>query len=115
MGIPNIAKAEACATWASKYKYVSVHSGAGGGTTGANEASGGSYARKLTTYTPNGAGQNVGAEQNIKVAAGTYTEAGVWSQSSGGDFGGSAPFTSGSVTVAGTGASIDVVVTLTIN
>lgn len=68
--------------------YVSLHT-ADPGTTGANEATGGSpaYARKQTTWT-GGASDGVvsGSQVTIDVPAGTYTYAGLWTASTGGTF-----------------------------
>lgn len=50
------------------------------GTTGANETSGGGYARVSSTpWTPDGVGDNTGPQVNIPCAAGTYVEGGLWS------------------------------------
>lgn len=94
--------------------WVSVHTGAGGGTTGANEATGGGYVRKQCSLTSGSGGNVTGSTVNVPVAAGTYTEGGLWSASSAGNFGGSAAFTGGSVVVAGTGASIDITPSLAV-
>lgn len=108
MGIPALTHQDCSNAIVSGYTWISVHTGAGGGTTGANEATGGGYARKQTAWTPNGSGTNNGSLVNIPVAAGTYTEGGLWSAVSAGTFRGSAPFTGGSVVVSGAGASIDI-------
>lgn len=113
MGIPNATHQDASDAIATGYRYISVHTGAGGGTTGANEAAGGGYARKQTTWTPNGTGTNNGSQVNIPVSAGTYTEGGIWSAASGGTFRGSGAFAGGSVVVSGAGASIDVTPSIT--
>lgn len=115
MAITNGAKQAASNAIAALGAYVGLHTGAGGGTTGTNEATGGGYTRKLTTWTPNGAGGNSGSMVNIPVASGTYTEAGVWSASTSGTFIGSAPFAGGNVVVSGSGASLDVTMSNTIN
>lgn len=68
--------------------YISLHT-ASPGTTGANEATGGSpaYARQLTTWTDGGDdGVIAGSQVTIDVAAGTYTHFGVWSASSAGTY-----------------------------
>lgn len=88
--------------------YVAVFTGAGGGTNGANEAAGGSYARKQTTWASGTTGIVNGTTQNISVPAGTYTEGGIFSTLTAGTFVGSAPFDAGNVIVSGAGASIDV-------
>ena len=72
--------------------YISLHTGAGGGTNGANEATGGGYARVQTTWTPGSTGTNSGSVVNISCAAGTYTEGGIWSALTTGTFVGSAAF-----------------------
>ncbi|MUL47618.1 hypothetical protein FZI85_25225 [Mycobacterium sp. CBMA293] len=93
---------------AARGNYIAVYTGAGAGTTGANEASGGPYARKPTNWTPDGAGNNNGSPTDVPVGPGTYTEGGIHSAVTGGNFVGSGPFTSGSVIVQGTGVTITV-------
>lgn len=112
MGIPNATHQAASNAIAALGSWISVHT-SDAGTTGANEASGGSYARKQTTWTPGSTGTNTGTEVNIPVAAGTYVEGGIWSAASGGTFVGSAAFAGGSVVVSGSGASIDITPTIT--
>lgn len=114
MGIPNATKQAAAdgikaAAGGSSCK-ISVHTGAGG-TTGANEASGGGYARGTSALTSGSTGVVNGALTNIPVAAGTYTEGGIWS--AGGTFVGSAAFTGGTVVVSGSGGSINITPTIT--
>ncbi|WP_216912803.1 hypothetical protein OG225_07355 [Nocardia sp. NBC_01377] len=67
--------------------YVSVHT-ADPGTTGTNEASGGSpaYARIATTWSAPASGQITGSQVTINLPAGTYTHAGLWSAATGGTF-----------------------------
>jgi hypothetical protein len=111
MGIPDATKQSAAdgvkshvggaSTW------ISAHTGAGG-VTGANEATGGGYARKQSVLTSGTTGIVNGAPVNVPVAAGTYTEGGMWTAATGGTFGGSAGFSGGSVVVSGTGSSIDI-------
>lgn len=112
MGIPNAGKQAAIdgykAFVGGESSWVSLHTGAGAGTTGANEASGGNYARKQSVLTSGTTGSWTGTQVNIPCAPGTYTEGGLWTALSGGVFGGSAPFNSGSVIVSGAGASINV-------
>lgn len=63
---------------------ISVHTGAGPGTTGANEATGGSpaYARKTTTWTAGSSDGSVpGSEVEFDLPAGTYTYIGCWNGS----------------------------------
>src|SRR5262245_38269429 len=113
MGIPNATHQAASNAVAALGAYISLHTGAGAGTTGANEATGGSYARKPTTWTPGSTGVNTGSVVNILCAAATYLEAGIFSALTSGTFVGSAAFSGGSVIVSGSGASIDVTATIT--
>jgi hypothetical protein len=115
MGIPNNTHQIASNAVAAAGNWISLHTGAGGGTTGANEATGGGYGRvQSTPYTQNGTGTNTGPQVNILCAAGTYTEGGIWSASTAGTFVGSAPFSAGNVVVSGAGASINVTPSITI-
>lgn len=113
MGIPNGSHQAASNAIAAIGAYISVHTGAGGGTTGTNEATGGGYARKLTTWTAGTTGTNTGSTVNVPVAAGTYTEGGIFSAVSSGTFVGSGAFSGGSVVVSGAGASIDITPSIT--
>ena len=108
MGMPNATKQASSDACAARGAYLALFTGAGGGTTGANEATGGSYVRKQTVWTPDGTGKNTGTTQSIPAPAGTYTEGGIFSAATGGTFVASAPFAGGSVIVNGTGVSIDV-------
>ncbi|PXX65381.1 hypothetical protein DFR70_104445 [Nocardia tenerifensis] len=67
--------------------YVSIHT-ADPGTTGTNEATGGSpaYARVATTWGTPANGQVTGSQATINLPAGTYTYAGLWSAATGGTF-----------------------------
>ncbi|MBF6449039.1 MULTISPECIES: phage tail fiber protein [Nocardia] len=67
--------------------YVSIHTG-DPGTSGANEATGGSpaYARVATTWGAASNGQVSGSQVTINLPAGTYTYAGLWTAASGGTF-----------------------------
>jgi hypothetical protein len=57
---------------------ISVHTG-DPGTTGANEASGGSYARVPTTWAGSAvAGKVTGSDVNVNLPAGTFTHIGIW-------------------------------------
>lgn len=112
MGIPNNTHQVASNAIAGIGSWISAHTGAGGGTTGANEAAGGSYARKQTTWTPGTTGLNTGSTVNVLVPAGTYTEGGIFSAAAAGTFVGSDVFSGGSVTVSGAGASIDITPTV---
>jgi hypothetical protein len=77
--------------------WISLHTGSPG-TTGANEATGGSpaYARKQTTWSADVTddGVRAGTQVTIDVAAATYTHFGVWSASSGGTYRGGGTITS---------------------
>lgn len=108
MGIPNNTHKVGSDAIAALGRYISLHTSTGGGTTGANEATGGGYARVQTTWTSGSTGTNTGSEVNILCAAGTYTEGGIWSTLTTGTFVGSSAFDGGSVVVSGTGASISV-------
>lgn len=69
-------------------QFISLHT-ASPGTTGANEASGGSpaYARKALAWTPGASdGVNNAAQVTFDVPAGTYTHIGIWSAATGGTF-----------------------------
>lgn len=109
MGIPdNTHKASADAV-AALGNWVGVFTG-DAGTTGANEATGGGYARKQTTFATGsmsgGLWVRTGSQVTIPVAAGTYEQGGYFSAETSGSFVGSDNFAGGSVTVSGTGASI---------
>lgn len=69
--------------------YVSLHT-ASPGSTGANEATGGSpaYARQQTTWSADTTddGVRAGTQVTIDAPAGTYTHIGLWSAASGGTF-----------------------------
>lgn len=106
MGIPNATHQAAASAIAALGAYIALFTGAGGGTTGANEATGGSYARQLTTWTAGTTGAETGSAVTIPCPAGSYTEGGIFSAASGGNFVGSAAFTGGTVVVSGTGASV---------
>jgi hypothetical protein len=112
MGIPNATHQAAADGIKNLGTYISLHTAAGG-TTGANEASGGGYGRVATTWTGTGTGGNNGSQVNIPCAAGTYVEGGIWSAATAGTFVGSIAFTGGNVVVSGTGASINVTPSIT--
>ena len=66
--------------------WISAHTG-DPSTTGANEVTGGSYARKQTTWGSALAGDQTGSQVSIDIPAGTtVTHWGIWSASSGGTF-----------------------------
>ncbi|MFC4126450.1 phage tail fiber protein [Nocardia rhizosphaerae] len=70
----------------SNTAFVSVHT-ADPGTTGTNEASGGTpvYERKQTTWTSGTGGVVTGAQVTIDLPAGTYTYVGLWKTATGGE------------------------------
>lgn len=77
----NAAKEAASAAITALGDRISLHT-ASPGTTGANEATGGSpaYARKQTTWAGGSSdGVTAGSEVTIDVPAGTYTHFGIWS------------------------------------
>lgn len=111
MGIPdNTHKASADAV-AGLGAYVGVFTG-DAGITGANEATGGGYARQATTFgtgaMSGGLWVRPGSQVVIPVAAGTYVQAGYFSAATAGTFNGSDNFAGGSVVVSGLGATIAV-------
>jgi hypothetical protein len=69
--------------------YVSLHT-ASPGSTGTNEATGGSpaYARKQTTWSADAVddGVRAGTEVTIDLPAGTYTHYGIWTAATSGTF-----------------------------
>ncbi|WP_068059426.1 phage tail fiber protein [Nocardia xishanensis] len=65
--------------------YVSLHT-ADPSTTGANEATGGGYARVQGTWSSGSGGALSMAELTFTAPAGTYTHVGLWSASSSGTF-----------------------------
>lgn len=96
MAFPNASK-EAAVVALPNRAYASIHTGAAG-TTGANEASGGGYARQAITWTDGASdGSTVGSEVSFPVPAGTYVEIGFWSAATGGTFGGSLALSSSAV------------------
>lgn len=58
--------------------YFSIHTGSPG-STGANEASGGGYQRKQTTWGTGSNGVTSGSQMQFDLPSGTYTNAGLWS------------------------------------
>lgn len=83
--------------------WISLHS-ASPATTGANEISGGSYARVQTTWSGSGGGSKAGSQVTINVPASTTIEYfGIWSASSSGNYIGGGPLPNNeSYTGAGT-------------
>lgn len=113
MGIHNDSHQAAATAVKNRGAYISLHTSANTAqTTGSDEASG--ITRKLTTYdagawsTPLSRWVFTGSEVNIPCPAATYAGAGIWSALTGGNFVGSAPFSTGPVIVSGTNGSIDV-------
>ena len=85
---PNATKEAASVEITSLGTWISLHT-ASPGTTGANEATGGSpaYAREQTTWTAGGSdGVVAGSQVTIDLAAGTYTHFGVWTAETGGTY-----------------------------
>lgn len=75
----------AAATW------ISLHSTPGPGVTGANEISGGSYARVQTTWGGAAASASLGSQVTINVPASTtITHFGIWSAVTAGTYHGGA-------------------------
>ncbi|KDE14267.1 hypothetical protein [Rhodococcus aetherivorans] len=88
---------------------LSLHT-ADPGTTGGSEASGGSYARKTTTWTPGASdGSVAGSEVEFDVPAGTFTHIGCWNTA------GTTFLWSQSITSATFGAAAKLRVTPTLN
>lgn len=109
-GIPDTIKNTLVGTWVTTTPYVAVFTTVAADTTG--EATGGGYARKLSTFGAASTGSVTGSKVTIPVAAGSYEEGGLFSAASGGTFGGRHGFTGGTVEVSGTGASIDITPTV---
>lgn len=71
--------------------YISLHTGSPG-TSGANEVTGGSYARVQTTWSSSSGGSKAGSQVTINVPASTTIEYfGIWSASSSGTYIGGGP------------------------
>lgn len=69
----------------ARWTHLSLHT-ADPGSTGANEASGGTYARVALSWGAASAGDADAAEATVDVPAGAYTHYGIWSASTGGTF-----------------------------
>ena len=112
MAITNPATREALATYLGTLgAYISFHT-TDPSTNGGNEASGGGYARKQTTWTGGTAdGTVTGSEVTIDVPAGTWAWCGIWSAASGGTWVEKFPDNSNTLRAAG---QIKVTPTLTI-
>lgn len=86
---------------AARLAYISLHTG-DPSTTGANEASGGGYARQALSFSAAASGTAVASEVTFDVGAGTYTHFGVWTAVTGGTFrGGNALSTSAVISPSG--------------
>lgn len=82
----NATKEALAAEYAGLATHASLHTG-DPGTTGANEATGGGYARQELTWTAGAADGVISAAQvEFDVAAGTYTHVGLWTAATGGTF-----------------------------
>lgn len=79
---------------ASRAKAVSVHT-ADPGSTGASEATGGSYGRKSLAFAAASGTDASAAEVPVDVPAGSYTHYGLWSATTGGTFLGGGPLLNG--------------------
>lgn len=74
----NATKEALAAAFAGLATHASLHTG-NPGTTGANEATGGGYARKALTWTEGASdGSTAAAQVEFDVAAGTYTHVALW-------------------------------------
>jgi hypothetical protein len=83
MSITNATHQVAANSIAALGNWISLHTAAAG-TTGANEATGGGYARQQSTPdTPDGVGDVNSPQVNLPCAAGTYAESGIWSTQTG--------------------------------
>lgn len=99
MSFTNASKEAAVIAAKSGVTHASLHTTAAG-TTGANEATGGSpaYARKAITFTDGASdGSTVGSQVTFDAPAGTYTEIGFWTASTAGTFLFSLPLSSSAV------------------
>lgn len=110
MAFTNAAKEAAIQAVKSGATHASLHTGAAG-TTGANEATGGAYARKAITWTDGASdGSTTGSQVTFDVPAGTYVEIGFWTAATAGTFIGSVALASNAVL----GSSGQVLVTPTL-
>lgn len=112
MGISNAAHQASSNAFAALGAYIAAFTGAAG-TTGANEGSGTGYGpRPLTTWPVGGMVGSLwvqtGSVVTLPVPAGSYTELGIFSAVTGGNFIGSAAPTGGTITVSGAGASLTI-------
>lgn len=114
-GLTTQAKENVAKAFAAEGTWISLHT-ADPLLTGANEASGGGYARSQTIWditTSAVDGSIIGSEANITVPVGTYTHVGVWSDQTGGTFVAGASIAA--TTVSGATSVIVVTPTFTIS
>lgn len=111
MAIPDGTHKIACDAVAAVCTHVAVFTG-DAGTTGANQATGGGYARQPTAFPTGGMSGGYWVRQstdvNVPVAEGDYVQAGYYDHLTAGTFRGSANFVGGTVSVSGTGATITI-------
>lgn len=80
----NATKEALASAYANLATHAALHTG-NPGTTGANEATGGSYARKALTWTGGASdGSTSAAQVEFDVPAGTYTHVSLWNAPTGG-------------------------------
>ena len=97
MAFTNAAKEAAAAEVTSLGAYISLHT-ADPGTTGASEATGGGYARQITTWTGGATDGAVnGSQVTFDLPVGTYTHVGFWTAATGGTFIGGTAMSSNAV------------------
>lgn len=72
-------------TYTGLGSWFSIHTGATSGT-GANEASGGGYARKQTTWGSGSNGVTPGSQMTIDLPIGTFVRVGMWTAVTAGTF-----------------------------
>lgn len=84
MAIPDATYQAAANAVALLGNWLSLHTGSGGGTTGANEATGGNYGRVQTPkWTASGTGTDTSSAETINCAAASYIEGGIFSTETG--------------------------------
>lgn len=97
MAFTNAAKESAATNVTGLGAYISLHT-ADPGTTGASEATGGGYARQITTWTAGSSDGVVnGSQVTFDLPAGTYTHIGIWNASTGPTFIGATALSSNAV------------------
>lgn len=92
--------------------YLSVHT-ADPGTTGANEATGGSYARQQNTWGAVSNGSITGTAKTFTPGAGTFAFGGYWTAATGGTFLGGFAFSASKTLAANDTLTVTPVVTQT--